>query len=150
MELHVSKMHGAGNDFVVIDGISKGVELSLSQIKLIGDRRRGIGCDQILLAQPPDDPNADFRYVIYNPDGSRVGQCGNGARCMARFLYEKGLTRRRKFTFQTDSEPVLISIEDDDRIFAGLPPPKFDPASIPFEAPTKADEYSLNLSLINI
>ena len=96
MKLAFTKMQCAGNDFVVIDGVTQSVDLSTAQLKRIADRRRGIGCDQILVLTPPDDPDADFRYTIFNADGSRAGQCGNGARCVGRFLREKRLTRKRE------------------------------------------------------
>ena len=89
MKLAFTKMQGAGNDFVVLDGVTQSVELSSAHLKRIADRRRGVGCDQILLLTPPDNPDADFRYAIFNADGSRAGQCGNGARCVGRFLREK-------------------------------------------------------------
>ena len=135
MKLAFAKMQGAGNDFVVIDGVTQAVDLSTAQLKRIADRRRGIGCDQILLLTPPDDPDADFRYTIYNADGSRAGQCGNGARCVGRFLREKRLTRKRELHLLTDGEPLALSFSEDGRVFAGLPAPRFDPAVIPFSAP---------------
>ena len=88
MKLTFTKMQGAGNDFVVIDGVTQSVALSTAQLRWLADRRRGVGCDQILLVTPPDDPDAAFRYHVFNADGSRAGQCGNGARCVGRFLRE--------------------------------------------------------------
>ena len=117
MKLSFSKMQGAGNDFVVIDAVTQAVNLSVAHIKRIADRRRGIGCDQVLLLSPPDDPDADFRYSIFNADGSRAGQCGNGARCVGRFLREKKLTRQRELTLLTDGEPLSLSITEDGRVF---------------------------------
>ena len=81
MKLAFTKMHGAGNDFVVIDGVTQAVNLNTNQLRRLADRHRGIGCDQILMVTPPDSPDADFRYHVFNADGSRAGQCGNGARC---------------------------------------------------------------------
>jgi diaminopimelate epimerase len=138
-------MQGAGNDFVVIDGVTQAVDLSMGQVKRIADRRRGIGCDQILLLTPPDDPDADFRYTIYNADGSRAGQCGNGARCVGRFLREKRLTRKRELRLLTDGEPLALSFSEDGRVFAGLPAPRFEPAVIPFSAPELASQYPLEV-----
>ena len=145
MKLAFTKMQGAGNDFVVIDGVTQAVDLNIGQVKRIADRRRGIGCDQILLLTPPDDPDADFRYIIYNADGSRAGQCGNGARCVGRFLREKRLTRKRELRLLTDGEPLALSFSEDGRVFAGLPAPRFEPAVIPFSAPELASQYPLEV-----
>ena len=145
MKLAFTKMQGAGNDFVVIDGVTQAVDLNVGQVKRIADRRRGIGCDQILLLTPPDDPDADFRYTIYTADGSRAGQCGNGARCVGRFLREKRLTRKRELRLLTDGEPLALSFSEDGRVFAGLPAPRFEPAVIPFSAPELASQYPLEV-----
>ena len=132
MKLAFTKMQGAGNDFVVIDGVTQSVDLTIAQLKRIADRHRGIGCDQILIITPPDDPDADFRYTIFNADGSRAGQCGNGARCVGRFLREQRLTRKREMILITDGEPILLSISEDNRVLAGLAAPRFLPSEIPF------------------
>ena len=145
MKLSFSKMQGAGNDFVVIDAVTQAVDLSAAHIKRIADRRRGIGCDQVLLLSPPDDPDADFRYSIFNADGSRAGQCGNGARCVGRFLREKKLTRQRELTLLTDGEPLSLSITEDGRVFAGLAAPKFAPESVPFSVAETAAQYPLEV-----
>ena len=145
MKLSFSKMHGAGNDFVVIDAVTQAVDLSVAHIKRSADRRRGIGCDQVLLLSPPDDPDADFRYSIFNADGSRAGQCGNGARCVGRFLREKKLTRQRELTLLTDGEPLSLSITEDGRVFAGLAAPKFAPESVPFSVAETAAQYPLEV-----
>lgn len=150
MKLAFTKMQGAGNDFVVIDGVTQPVDLSTAQLKRIADRRRGIGCDQILLLTPPDDPDADFRYTIYNADGSRAGQCGNGARCVGCFLREKRLTRKRELHLLTDGEPLTLSFSEDGRVFAGLPAPQFDPAVIPFSVPALASQYPLEVQGQNL
>ena len=150
MKLSFSKMQGAGNDFVVIDAVTQAVDLSAAHIKRIADRRRGIGCDQVLLLSPPDDPDADFRYSIFNADGSRAGQCGNGARCVGRFLREKKLTRQRELTLLTDGEPLSLSITEDGRVFAGLAAPKFSPESVPFSASETAAQYPLEVQGQNL
>jgi diaminopimelate epimerase len=138
-------MHGAGNDFVVIDGVTQVVELTAAHIKRIADRRRGIGCDQVLLLTAPDNPDADFRYSIFNADGSRAGQCGNGARCVGRFLREKKLTRQRELTLLTDGESLSLSIAEDGRVFAGLAAPNFNPESVPFSVAEMAAQYQLEV-----
>ena len=145
MKLSFSKMHGAGNDFVVIDGVTQVVELTAAHIKRIADRRRGIGCDQVLLLTAPDNPDADFRYSIFNADGSRAGQCGNGARCVGRFLREKKLTRQRELTLLTDGESLSLSIAEDGRVFAGLAAPNFNPESVPFSVAEMAAQYQLGV-----
>jgi len=150
VKLSFSKMQGAGNDFVIIDAVTQVVDLSTAHIKRIADRRRGIGCDQVLLLSPPDDPDADFRYSIFNADGSRAGQCGNGARCVGRFLREKKLTRQRELTLLTDGEPLSLSITEDGRVFAGLAAPKFSPESVPFSASETAAQYPLEVQGQNL
>ena len=145
MKLAFTKMQGAGNDFVVLDGVTQSVELSSVQLKRIADRRRGVGCDQILLLTPPDNPDADFRYAIFNADGSRAGQCGNGARCVGRFLREKRLTRKRELTLLTDGEPLALSIGEDGRVFAGLAAPRFNPAEVPFSAAEEESQYPIDV-----
>lgn len=150
MKLSFSKMQGAGNDFVIIDAVTQVVDLSTAHIKRIADRRRGVGCDQVLLLSPPDDPDADFRYSIFNADGSRAGQCGNGARCVGRFLREKKLTRQRELTLLTDGEPLSLSITEDGRVFAGLAAPNFNPESVPFSAAETAAQYPLEVQGQNL
>jgi len=145
MKLAFTKMHGAGNDFVVLDGISQSIEVTEPLIKTLADRRRGIGCDQVLVLDAPDDPDADFRYTIFNADGSRAGQCGNGARCAGRFLKEKRLTRKRKLVLLTDGESLHITLNEDGRIFAGLAPPQFAPEAIPFEAEQTRHQYNIEV-----
>ena len=145
MKLAFTKMQGAGNDFVVIDGVTQAVDLSVAQLKRIADRRRGIGCDQILVLTPPDDPDADFRYTIYNADGSRAGQCGNGARCVGQFLRERRLSRKRELTLLTDTNSLALHIAEDGRVFAGLATPRFEPAAIPFTADETAPQYPLEV-----
>lgn len=145
MKLSFTKMHGAGNDFVMLDGVSQSIDVTESLIKRLADRHRGIGCDQVLLLTPPDDPNADFRYTIFNADGSRAGQCGNGARCAGRFLREKRLTRKRRLILLTDGEPLELSLSEDGRVFAGLAPPQFAPAAIPFQAEESRHQYSIEV-----
>lgn len=145
MKLDFTKMHGAGNDFVVIDLVRQSAELSPSQIRRLADRQRGIGCDQVLLVLPPDDPDADFRYKIYNADGSEAGQCGNGARCFARFVREQRLTTKRSLRVQTDGGIMGLEIGDDGRVVADLGAPIFEPAQVPFQADSEATEYDLNV-----
>ena len=95
MKLTFAKMHGLGNDFVVLDGIRQSVALTTEQLRFLADRHFGIGCDQVLLVEPASQPEVDFRYRIFNADGGEVEQCGNGARCFVRFVHEQGLTAKR-------------------------------------------------------
>ena len=145
MRLAFTKMHGAGNDFVVIDGVTQAVNLNTNQLRRLADRHRGIGCDQILMVTPPDSPDADFRYHVFNADGSRAGQCGNGARCVGRFLREKRLPRQREILLLTDDDSLALSLTEDGRVFAGLGAPRFAPAEVPFQADETQDQYTLNV-----
>lgn len=145
MKLAFTKMHGAGNDFVVIDGVTQAVNLNTNQLRRLADRHRGIGCDQILMVTPPDSPDADFRYHVFNADGSRAGQCGNGARCVGRFLREKRLTRQREILLLTDDDSLALSLTEDGRVFAGLGAPRFAPAEVPFQADETQDQYTLDV-----
>lgn len=145
MKLAFTKMHGAGNDFVVIDGVTQVVNLSTAQLRRLADRHRGIGCDQILMVTPPDNPDADFRCHVFNADGSRAGQCGNGARCIGRFLKEKRLTRKRDILMLTDDNSLSLSLTEDGRVFAGLGAPRFAPTEVPFQADEIQDQYTLDV-----
>jgi diaminopimelate epimerase len=145
MKLAFTKMHGAGNDFVVIDGVTQAVNLNTNQLRRLADRHRGIGCDQILMVTPPDSPDADFRYHVFNANGSRAGQCGNGARCVGRFLREKRLTRQREILLQTDDDSLALSLTEDGRVFAGLGAPRFAPTEVPFQADETQDQYALDV-----
>ena len=145
MKLAFTKMHGAGNDFVVIDGVTQAVNLNTHQLRRLADRHRGIGCDQILMVTPPDSPDAAFRYHVFNADGSRAGQCGNGARCVGRFLREKRLTRQREILLQTNDDSLALSLTEDGRVFAGLGAPRFAPAEVPFQADETQDQYTLDV-----
>jgi diaminopimelate epimerase len=128
-----TKMHGAGNDFVVIDGVRQHVELSLEQLRLLTDRHFGVGCDQILLVEKTQNKNADFRYRIFNADGGEVEQCGNGARCFARFVHDKKLTPKREIVVETKSGLISPRLEDDGRVTVNMGTPIFEPVRIPFD-----------------
>ena len=107
MKLKFSKMHGLGNDFVVLDGIRQQVSLTPAQLRFLADRNFGIGCDQILLVEKPSQPDVDFRYRIFNADGSEVEQCGNGARCFVRFVHDVGLTGKREIRVETQNGIIV-------------------------------------------
>jgi diaminopimelate epimerase len=133
MILRFTKMHGAGNDFVVIDGVRQKIELSSEQLRLLADRHFGVGCDQILLVEKAQNKNADFRYRIFNADGGEVEQCGNGARCFARFVHDQELTPKREIVVETMCGLISPRLEDDGRVTVDMGVPVFDPLRIPFE-----------------
>jgi len=145
MDIHFSKMQGLGNDFVVIDAISQYVNLTAAQIKKIADRHFGIGCDQILLVEKPQSASAEFRYRIFNADGGEVEQCGNGARCFARFVRAQGLTHHDTINVETNTGEITLKILSDDKVEVDMGQPVFEPAKIPFLAERIADQYELNV-----
>lgn len=145
MTLRFTKMHGAGNDFVVLDGIRQSVALTPEQIRLLADRHFGVGCDQILLVEKPQHPDADFRYRIFNADGSEVEQCGNGARCFVRFVHDKKLTHKREIVVETKSGLISPRLEEDGRVTVNMGAPIFEPARIPFISDSEALEQPLEV-----
>jgi diaminopimelate epimerase len=145
MALSFTKMHGLGNDFVVIDGFSRSVALNADQVRCIADRRFGVGCDQLLLVERPTVNRADFRYRIFNADGGEVEQCGNGARCFARFVREKGLTTKTEIVVETLAGIIYPRIEADGQVTVNMGEPQFEPAEIPFSAPARATVYDLEV-----
>ncbi len=132
MKLNFTKMQGAGNDFVVFDGIRQRVALTPAQCRALADRHFGIGCDQILLVEAATRPDCDFRYRIFNADGGEVQQCGNGARCFVRFVHEQGLTPKRSIRVETVAGVIEPRLEDDGRVTVDMGPPRFAPADVPF------------------
>tara|TARA_B100000809_G_scaffold248177_1_gene278007 strand:- start:1189 stop:2019 length:831 start_codon:yes stop_codon:yes gene_type:complete len=145
MRLRFSKMHGLGNDFVVIDGINQRVRLSPDKVRRIADRHIGIGCDQLLLVEKPTSSDVDFRYRIFNCDGSEVENCGNGARCFAIFVRENKLTGRSRIKVETATGILELIIKDDGQVTVDMGAPQLDPASLPFIAPKQANNYKLEL-----
>lgn len=138
MKLKFSKMHGAGNDFVVIDGVRQEIYLTPEQLRLLADRHFGVGCDQILLVENSPNPEADFRYRIFNADGGEVEQCGNGARCFVRFLHDHKLTGKREIVVETKSGLISPRLEDDGRVTVNMSAPIFEAARIPFVSDSDA------------
>jgi diaminopimelate epimerase len=134
MKLKFTKMHGAGNDFVVIDAINQRVDLSPEQWRRLADRRFGIGADQILIVERPLDAGCDFRYRIFNNDGSEVEQCGNGSRAFVRFVSDKGLTDKRSIRVQTMSGIITPRLEEDGSITVDMGAPVLEPARVPFDS----------------
>ncbi|MBP5986113.1 MAG: diaminopimelate epimerase [Azonexus sp.] len=134
MKLKFSKMHGLGNDFVVLDGVRQSVALTPEQLCYLADRHFGVGCDQILLVEKPSRPDVDFRYRIFNADGGEVEQCGNGARCFVRFVHEQGLTDKREIRVETLKGLISPRLEGDGNVTVDMGVPRFLPADIPFLA----------------
>ncbi|MFU8764304.1 MAG: diaminopimelate epimerase, partial [Haliea sp.] len=143
MLLKFTKMHGAGNDFVVIDLISQRYRPQEQDILLLADRHFGIGCDQVLLVEAPDSPDVDFRYRIFNADGSEVENCGNGARCFARFVRDKQLTGKRVIRVQTAGGVLELRVRDKHQVEVDMGVPVLAPTAIPFMASQQADHYAL-------
>jgi diaminopimelate epimerase len=143
MLVNFSKMHGLGNDFLVLDNVTQNVYLSNEQIKQLADRHFGVGFDQVLVVEPPYDPDLDFHYRIFNADGSEVGQCGNGARCFAKFVRLKSLTNKNKIKVSTQSGKMTLFIERDGNVSVNMPVPQFEPAKIPFTAQKAEGTYIL-------
>jgi diaminopimelate epimerase len=145
MQLKFTKMHGAGNDFVVIDLVTQRAKLRSRDIRALADRHFGVGCDQVLLVEPPDRPDVDFRYRIFNADGGEVEQCGNGARCFARFVREKQLTAKSVITVSTAAGVIELRVRDRQQVQVDMGAPEFEPDRIPFRAAARADSYPLTV-----
>jgi len=143
MSLKFTKMQGLGNDFVVFDAISQEVALSAEQVRRIADRRFGVGCDQLLLVEAAQQPGVDFRYRIFNADGSEVQQCGNGARCFARFVRDQGLTDKDAIVVETASGIITLYIEGDGQVRVNMGRPDFRPASLPFSVEGEQLRYDI-------
>ncbi|MDH3353642.1 MAG: diaminopimelate epimerase [Chromatiales bacterium] len=150
MNLNFTKMHGLGNDFVVINAITQNIEITSKLACMIADRRFGIGCDQILIIQKSTHTDIDFSYRIFNADGGEVEQCGNGARCFAHFVREEGLTNKREISVETISGTITLYIEEDGEVRVNMGQANFDPASLPFSAPSMAPTYQLKFDDQNI
>lgn len=143
MQILFTKMHGLGNDFVVIDGINQAITLSAEQIRFIADRRFGVGCDQLLLVERSQTARAEFRYRIFNADGGEVQQCGNGARCFARFVTDQGLTQSQEIPVETAGGLIILKLEDNGDVTVNMGVPRFDPQSLPFIAEAQSSLYTL-------
>jgi diaminopimelate epimerase len=133
MKLRFTKMHGAGNDFVMLDGVREKFSLNAVQLRRLADRHVGVGADQILLVEPAARPDTDFRYRIFNADGAEVEQCGNGARCFVKFVRALGLTDKRTIRVETLGGVIAPRLEDDGTVTVDMGVPIFDPARVPFD-----------------
>lgn len=143
MHFHFSKMHGLGNDFMVVDCITQNIFFSPDLIRRLADRHTGVGFDQLLVVEAPYDPETDFHYRIFNADGSEVEQCGNGARCFARFVRMKGLTNKYSINVSTKKGKMVLKIEENDQITVNMGVPEFEPSKIPFKAKQSEKTYIL-------
>ena len=145
MILKFTKMHGLGNDFVVFNAVAQPLHLSAEQCRYIADRHFGVGCDQILLVESPRDPSCDFHYRIFNADGSEVEQCGNGARCFARFVREHGLSDRPRIDVGTTAGRISLYLEENGQVRVNMGVPQLEPPLIPFQAEARADSYAIQV-----
>lgn len=144
--MNFSKMHGLGNDFMVIDAVTQNVHLSPDIIKRLANRNTGIGFDQLLIVEPPYTPDTDFHYRIFNADGGEVEQCGNGARCFARFVRLKGLTKKHVLKVSTMKGNILLTANADNSIGVNMGEPSFEPNRIPFKAAKAEKTYILRVN----
>ena len=157
MKLRFTKMHGLGNDFVVVDAIHQTVDLNAAQLRLIADRHFGVGCDQILLVENASRADVDFRYRIFNADGGEVSQCGNGARCFVRFVHEHGLTEKTTLRVETLSGIIEPRLLDSGDVCVNMGAPHFAPADVPFVAdaialmyPLQVGEHFINITALSM
>jgi len=157
VRIKFTKMHGLGNDFVVLDGVNQAISLSAEQYRFLADRHFGVGCDQILLVEPASQPGVDFRYRIFNADGSEVEQCGNGARCFVRFVHEQGLTAKREIRVETQKGIIGPRLEANGEVTVDMGVPRFQPAEIPFVSdsaaviqPLQVGEATVEISVVSM
>ncbi|MBS24413.1 MAG: diaminopimelate epimerase [Gammaproteobacteria bacterium] len=150
MKIPFTKMHGLGNDFMVLDLTSGEIELSAEQIKRLSHRQFGIGFDQLLQIKSPSSPDIDFDYRIYNADGVEVEHCGNGARCFAKFIYDNGLSDKNPLTVRTVNRLLLLHTNKNGEVTVDMGSPDFEPANIPFKTDQEAQLYTLSIELAGI
>ncbi|OEY66455.1 diaminopimelate epimerase [Marinobacter sp. X15-166B] len=144
--LAFTKMHGLGNDFMVVDAISQSCRLTAEQIQSLSDRNFGVGFDQLLVVEPPGSPDVDFRYRIYNADGSEVEQCGNGARCFARFVRDRRLTNKTLIRAETTRGVLELRVGRDGWVTVNMGVPELEPAAIPFVADAREPVYTVSVA----
>jgi diaminopimelate epimerase len=145
MKLPFTKMHGLGNDFIVLDATAHPIELTREQVRRLADRHFGVGFDQLLQVEPPREADTDFYYRIYNADGDEVEQCGNGARCFVRFVHDRALTTKREIRVGTKGGIIVPRLEADGQVTVNMGRPEFEPARIPFVAPRRELTYWLDV-----
>ena len=145
-KLAFTKMHGLGNDFVMIDAVRQDIQLTEAQVRYLADRNFGVGCDQLLVVEPAQAPGVDFRYRIFNADGGEVEQCGNGARCFARFVFDQGLTDKREIRVETKKGIITPRLEDDGNVTVDMGVPVLNPADVPFVSDSDAFVQPLDVA----
>jgi diaminopimelate epimerase len=157
MKIKFTKMHGLGNDFVVLDAIHQHFVPSAAQARFLADRHFGVGCDQVLVVEEPTQKGVDFRYRIFNADGGEVEQCGNGARCFARFVHDRGLTEKREIRVETKSGIIAPRLEDDGRVTVDMGVPRLSPEDVPFESnsldvvqPLQVNDKSFDITAVSM
>ena len=157
MRIRFTKMHGLGNDFVVLDAINQAFVPTPAQARWLADRHFGVGCDQLLIVEKAGSPGVDFRYRIFNADGGEVEQCGNGARCFVRFVHEQGLTDKREILVETRSGLIAPRLEADGQVTVDMGAPRFAPAEIPFVSdtddavqPLEVDGQTVEISAVSM
>ncbi|MGQ0658810.1 MAG: diaminopimelate epimerase [Chromatiales bacterium] len=146
MLLSFIKMHGLGNDFVLVNGFSNRVTLTDDQVRRLADRHSGVGCDQVLVVEPPQRGEADVRYRIYNADGGEVEHCGNGVRCVARYLRDEGLVDKDEILVETSKGLARVYIEKDGLVRVNMGAPRLEPADIPMVAANRANLYDVKVA----
>ena len=157
MKIRFTKMHGLGNDFVVLDAINQDFVPNPAQARYLADRHFGVGCDQILVVEKAALPGVDFRYHIFNADGGEVEQCGNGARCFVRYVVDHGLTAKREIRVETRSGIIAPRLEDNDEVTVDMGVPRFAPNEIPFistsdavEQPLQVGTHDVDISVVSM
>lgn len=145
MRLRFTKMHGLGNDFVMIDAVSQRASITPEKARKLADRHFGVGCDQVLVVEPPQSPDADFRYRIFNNDGGEVENCGNGARCFALFVRQRGLTTKKMIRVETASGDMILHVLPDNQVRVDMSVPVLEPAKVPFVAENQAPTYTIEV-----
>ena len=146
MLMKFTKMHGLGNDFVVIDAVTQNVRITASMVRRLADRKTGIGCDQVLVIEPPSAVDIDFNYRIFNCDGAEVEQCGNGARCLARFVHDRQLTGKKSIQVQTSNRVMTLNLINKNLVAVDMGVPELDPPAIPFQANEAASLYDIDVN----
>jgi diaminopimelate epimerase len=146
MKLEFSKMHGLGNDFMVIDATQQPMPLDKQAIARLSDRTTGIGFDQLLVVEPPSDASVDFNYRIYNADGGEVEHCGNGARCFAVFVRRKGLSNKIDIPVRTFNGDIRLQVQGEDLVTVNMGAPNFEPSSLPFVSKAQQTDYALEVA----
>lgn len=141
-----TKMHGLGNDFVVIDAVTQNVRVTASMARRLADRHLGIGCDQVLVVEPPSDKTLDFDYKIFNSDGGEVEQCGNGARCLARFIRDRNLSGKNTIQVKTMNRIISLTINKDKLVSVDMGIPALEPSDVPIVESTKLTTYAININ----